>query len=168
MEIENNLAEVANDLPKRIAGTDVAGLPVIHSPREAGAPTLQPSDPDTPWVDPKFASADEALTHAAGVMVFTCYGPDPLGRCWPWRVWADHKQGCLFIKMDYLMGAADHIVIPIRHLTNEGDLYRHVLQQCGNLLERFNLPRGPFDAVRFFEAVNSIPAHRRYYGAIPT
>jgi hypothetical protein len=151
-----------NNHPQRVAGTDLKGLPLLKK-RGDFKLSKEASDPDHPFVDSAFGSIDEALTHAAGVMVFTLY------EGWPWRVWADHSQGCVFIKMDYLMGARDHLIIPIRKLTHEQALYQCVREVCGNFLERFNLPRGAYDQARFVEAIGSIPLHRRgYYGQIPT
>jgi len=149
----------ATKTPERIAGVSAQSVPILGK-KARHKLERELVDPDSPEATP-FDSADEALTHAAGVMVFSCY-PD-----WPWRVYADHAQGVVCIQLQFLMGENDYIVIPIKLLTHEKALYTHVMQQCGELLERFGLPRGPYNSDKFLEALGRIPVHRRRKGMIP-
>lgn len=128
------------------------------------APILRPSDPDFAARDQvsPFKNADDALTHATGVMIYSLFPGHP------WEVYADHKQGIVSISIPALMGATHKGIIPIRLLVNEGVLRKCVLKVAGEILERYNLPRSRFSPDEFLRALSDVPLHKRgYHGHIP-
>ena len=127
-------------------------------------PLFRPSDPDFELRDrlSPFKTADDALTHAAGVMCYTLF-PDH-----PWKVWADHSQGCVFITIPALMGATNYGVIHISDLANEDVLRKCCSKVCGEILERYRLPRARFSRDEFLRAWHEQPLHLRgYHGHVP-
>lgn len=135
---------------------------IIGRPGEA--PRRAPSDPDFATRDQvsPFKNADDALTHAAGVMIYSLFPGHP------WKVYADHRQGVIVIAIPALMGATNKGIIPIAMLANEGMLRKCVLKVAGEILERYNLPRSGFSADEFTRALNAIPIHKRgYHGHVP-
>lgn len=142
---------------------NAGSVPWIGRTRDV-APRLSPSDPEFAARDrvSPFKNADDALTHAAGVMIYSMFPGHP------WTVYADHKQGIVSISIPALMGATNKGVIPIRLLANEGMLRECVKKVAGEILERYNLPRARYDADEFLRALSDIPLHKRgYHGHVP-
>jgi hypothetical protein len=139
-------------------------VPIIRRQRPDFTPSYMPSDPDRAARDQisPFKSADDALTHAIGVMVYSLFPGHP------WMIYADHEQGVVVISIPALMGPTKKMVIPIKRLCNEAEARRNVSNICGEILERYRIPRAGFDQDEFLRALGDIPIHRRsYHGFVP-
>ncbi|HXW23733.1 MAG TPA: hypothetical protein VEK73_03215 [Xanthobacteraceae bacterium] len=87
------------------------------------------------------AKADVAAARAVRRILDVAYpGHD-------WEVIADSGQGYVAFRIPALMGMNYAYLIKGKDLTPEA-----VLKGGGELLERYRLPRGPFDLDRFLEA----------------
>lgn len=116
---------------------------------------------DDPRPDP-FAAVDAALMKAVAFVINKYYPGHP------WKVEVSHAQGVIFLSIPVLMGATNKYVIPIKMVKNAMDLRRHVMQQAGEILERYELPRNAFSRDEFCRAVEAVPMHRRgFHGYVP-
>lgn len=141
------------------------GIPLLGMGRGDTDPKRRPSDPDRAARDriSPFRNADDALTHAAGVMIYSLFPGHP------WEIYADHEQGVVVVSIPALMGATNKGVIPIALLANEGMLRKCVSKVAGEILERYNLPRARYEADEFVRALMDIPLHLRgYHGHVPS
>lgn len=118
-----------------------------------------PDQNDEPRPDP-FASADLDLTKKIAAIIDFHY----LGQ--PFLVKVSHEQGVVQIQIPALMGATNWFVIPIRYLKSDPGM-KHIVRGCGDILERYNIPRAHFDRDHYVAALTAIPFGRRAYGHVP-
>lgn len=57
--------------------------------------------------------------------------------------------------------------IPTDTVQTSEDLRKAVMRGCGELLERYRMPRQGFNASHFAEAIATFPAWMRIYGVVP-
>jgi hypothetical protein len=105
--------------------------------------------------------ADLALVRAVAAIVESHYGGHP------WRIEASHAQGIVKIQLPVLMGPTNWYVIHISSLKGE-DGRRKIVRACGEILERYRIPRHSFSLDHFLAARNAIPLQRRAHGLLPT
>lgn len=76
---------------------------------------------------------------------------------WGWRCEANSAGGILVIRNENL--AQRHgFVVKLSDIVNVSDMRKRILDGGGEFLERFNMPRGQFDADRYlaFLAANNV------------
>jgi hypothetical protein len=84
-----------------------------------------------------------------------------------WRIEADHAQGILKLQIPAFMGI-NWYVVPIDHLKTDPSM-RAVVRGCGEILERYNIPRSGLRMDDFMGALEIIPKHQRgIYGKVPS
>lgn len=85
-----------------------------------------------------------------------------------WVVKIDSVQGYLMIKIPLLMGMTNWYFIPLDLLATDPGMKR-VIRGCGEILERYNMPRSALREADFLNAVDLIPPHLRgTHGQIPS
>ena len=84
-----------------------------------------------------------------------------------WEIEVSHAQGVVKISIPPLMGATNKYVVYIATL--KGDpMFRSVLRMCGEILERYQIPRCRYLEDHFRDAQRRIPIHLRgFHGHIP-
>lgn len=115
-----------------------------------------PDGNDDPLPDP-FIEADFFLTRRIGEIVERHY----FGQ--PFSVKVSHEQGVVQIQIPILMGAENWWCVHIDDLANDPDM-RCVVKACGEILERYNIPRCAYDREAFMAARDSIPLLARASG----
>ncbi len=115
---------------------------------------------DEPLVPDRFAAADMALTKRIAAVVDHHYPGHP------WLIVSDHKQGIVKIKIPQFMGATNWGVIWISTLKSDPGM-RSIIRICGEILERYRIPRVGFSRDDFLTALSGIPKHRRFHGVVP-
>lgn len=115
---------------------------------------------DGPVEPDPFAAADMALTKKVAAIIQGHYPGHP------WLVVCDHKQGIVKIKIPQFMGATNWGVIKIGNLKSDPGMTT-VVRICGEILERYQIPRVGFSRDDFLAARNLIPQHRRFHGFVP-
>ncbi|MGH6791254.1 MAG: hypothetical protein ACRECF_00740 [Methyloceanibacter sp.] len=115
---------------------------------------------DDPRPDP-YAKADAELRDWIGGLIQMHYPNHP------WRVSVEHKQGMIMIQIPQLMGATNWYTIPMQRVAGHHDLKRKVINGCGDILERYQIPRAAFSPAEFLRALNAIPAHKKFHGLVP-
>jgi hypothetical protein len=108
-----------------------------------------PDQNDDPLPDP-FMAADFGLTHKIAEVIERHY----FGQ--PFSVKVSHEQGIVQIQIAQLMGAIDWWVVHINDLQCDPNM-RCIVRACGEILERFNIPRCAYDREAFIAANASIP-----------
>lgn len=96
--------------------------------------------------DPLKAADMELLHKIAAVVDFHYLGQ-------PFMIEVSHKQGVVKIQIPALMREYDWFVVPIRYLHSDPG-FRHIIRGCGEILERFNIPRAKFDRDHYVNALN--------------
>jgi hypothetical protein len=81
---------------------------------------------------------------------------------WPWEITCDSRTGVALISLQPIMGVQKY-VMHISYLNGDPRLDL-VKEFAGQILERFGLPRGPFDAAEWVRVVESIPFYKRGRG----
>ena len=104
---------------------------------------------------------DLALTKAVAATMETHYPGHP------WRVEVSHRQGIIKIQLPILMGATNWYVVHITSLGNWTIGQRKIMRACGEILERYRIPRHNFSLDHFLAARSAIPIHRRSHGFVP-
>lgn len=86
----------------------------------------------------------------------------------PWKVIVSHQQGVVRIQIPHFMGVQNWYVIKIKNLTSDPGL-RRVVRACGEILERYQIPRSNFSRDHFVNALNAIPQNKRgrIHGYVP-
>lgn len=114
---------------------------------------------DNPRPDP-FAQADLDLAKRIGAVVDLHY----LGQ--PFFIKVCHDQGMVQIKLPALMPRNSWYAVPIRYLAADPGM-KCIINACGYLLERYNIPRSNFDRDHYLAALTAIPVGRRQHGHLP-
>jgi hypothetical protein len=100
--------------------------------------------------------ADRALLEKI-VMVIERYYPG-----WPWEITCDSRTGIAQIALQPIMGVQKYVIhLPYLNADPRMDI---VKKFAGEILERFGLPRGPFNAAEWVRVVESIPFYKRGRG----
>lgn len=121
---------------------------------------VHPDLEDDPSDDP-YAQADVLLTSRIAAVIEKHYAGHP------WMIEVSHAQRCAFISIPLFMGATKW-VLHIDKLSTDPGL-RAVVRACGEILERYKIPRQSFSPDHFMAALQGIPKHRRgRTGLIPT
>lgn len=116
---------------------------------------------DDPEDDP-YLAADLALTVRIQALVDLHYPGHP------WLVMVSHAQRNVQVHIPILMGMTNKYLIPIDEVLKDPQM-SIITKFCGEILERYNLPRQKFDRDHFLEALESIPIHLRgTHGYIPS
>lgn len=111
----------------------------------------RPDDPSRP--DP-YVAVDLALSKCIAEVIEQHY----FGH--PFKVIVRHEQGIVQIQIPQLMPKNRWFVIHISQLQNDPGM-KAVVRACGDILERYNLPRSAYDREQFIAAVQSIPVISR-------
>ncbi len=86
----------------------------------------------------------------------------------PWFIKVMHAQGVVLISIPLFMGATNQYVVKIHDLKSDPGM-RCVIRACGEILERYNIPRQRFDRDHFLNALYGTPIRARgHHGFIPT
>lgn len=102
----------------------------------------------------RFASMDEALVKHIAPIVEELYPGHP------WFISVEHQQGIIKINLPALM-KQNYFVIKIPEIqVNPFELRRLVKKGCGEILERYNLPRLGYSHSDYLSALASRPLHR--------
>jgi len=84
----------------------------------------------------------------------------------PWMIEVSHAQGVVMISIPLFMGPRKYVV-HLATLKND-PMMASVLRGCGEILERYNIPRQKFSEGHFLTALSGIPKHKRARaGVIP-
>jgi hypothetical protein len=115
-----------------------------------------------PETDPNF-QAEAALVQRAREFAVQRYPGHP------WEFECDIEQGIMKVSLPILSGATNKWVIPLRrHASTEYDFRKAVLGLCGEILERYKIPRQRFSEADFHTALHAIPANKRgFHGHVP-
>lgn len=120
--------------------------------------------PTTEMVDDqrdRFTNADLHLTKAVATTVQSFYPGHP------WRVEVSHAQGIIKIQLQPFMGPTHWHVIHISSAKVVSELRTKVMRACGEILERYQVPRARFSLDDFLHVHSLIPQHRRFHGFVP-
>lgn len=112
---------------------------------------------DDPRPDP-FIHADFHLTRQIAEVVEQHY----FGH--PFRVVVDHRQGIVKVQLPHLMPAICWYVVHISDLNSDPG-FKQIVRACGDILERYKLPRAAYDRQDFIAAVHSVPIIQRVSGS---
>lgn len=104
---------------------------------------------DDPRPDP-FVQADLALTRRIAEIVEKHY----FGQ--PFQIVVSHRDGIVKINIPALMGSIHWFVVHISELSNDSG-FRKIVQGCGDILERFHIPRAAYDREEYIAAVQAMP-----------
>jgi hypothetical protein len=115
-----------------------------------------------PEDDPNFQAEAALAQHAYHFAVMRYPGH-------PWETECDIEQGILKISLPILSGATHKWVIPLRkYASNESTFKKAVWDLCGEMLERYRLPRSGFSETDFHAAMQAVPvAKRGFHGHVP-
>lgn len=113
---------------------------------------------DKPRVDP-FAAADLELMKRIAHTVDVHYCGQPF------HIRVSHQDGIVRLQLPILMGASNWYVVKIADLKSDPGL-REVIRGCGELLERYRIPRAGFDRDHYVAALNAMPLTRRRHGYV--
>lgn len=80
-----------------------------------------------------------------------------------WAVKVSHASGVVLISIPALMGMSNQYVIWLRDLKSDPGL-KCVMRACGEILERFKMPRSRLSFDDMQCAMEAIPLHRRPHG----
>jgi hypothetical protein len=145
--------------PARRPGRGV-GMPNVSARRQYGATVPVRREDTMGGALSPIEKADLALTKKIAAVIQSHY----YGHAWAVQV--KHEQGIVAINIPLFMGN-NYYTIPLRLLNSDPGL-RLVIRACGEILERYNIPRCGWMPDRFVEAVNKIPAWKRArVGQIP-
>ncbi len=100
-----------------------------------------------------FVAADLAMTKSVSEVIERHYGGHP------WLVEVSHEQGVVMISIPLFMGPYKYIIKIHDLKTDPG--FRSVVLGCGELLERYRIPRQKFSEADFLSALSAIPLNRR-------
>lgn len=114
---------------------------------------------DDPESDP-FAAADVELTKKVAAVLQAYHGNVPF------MAEVSHRQGLVTISIPTLMGNGACYAVHIKSLHSDPGM-KAIRNACGELLERFRLPRSGFSPSDFAIAINSRPLFERMNGAVP-
>lgn len=127
----------------------------------SGATYEHPDLGDDPEADPTLA-ADLALSVRIEALINLHYPGHP------WMVRVSHREGAVYLNIPLLMGMTNKYFIPINEIYKDPNM-GVIKKFCGEILERYNMPRQKFDRDHFLEALESIPIHLRgTHGYIPS
>jgi hypothetical protein len=117
---------------------------------------------DDPRPDP-FLEADLALSRRVAEVIERHY----FGH--PFKVVVRHDQGIVQIQIPKLMPATRWFVVYIADLNADPGM-KAIVRGCGDILERYNLPRCAYDREQFIAALQSVPIITRIsgHGRIPS
>lgn len=115
---------------------------------------------DEPEVDP-YREADLTLTRRIGEFVYNLYPGHPF------LIEVTHAGGVVMISLPPFTGMRYKWIVKIEDLKSDPSWAR-IMQTCGEILERYNLPRAGFDQAAFLTALEmpEIVA-RGEYGYVP-
>jgi hypothetical protein len=114
---------------------------------------------DDPEDDP-FAFADMHLTRRIAAVVEEHYPGHP------WLIEVSHRQGIVRLSIPALMGGQNCYVVHIGALKSDPGM-RAIRRGCGEILERYRIPRSGFRPAEFLSAVQARPLFERLHGAVP-
>lgn len=116
---------------------------------------------DEPRPDP-FVEADYSLSRRIAEIIERHY----FGQ--PFMVKVSHEQGIVQIQIPALMGAINWFVVHIADLSTDPGLKR-IVQGCGDILERFSIPRSAYSREDYITALQAVPLLTRAggYGNLP-
>lgn len=77
------------------------------------------------------------------------------------------EHSIIGIQLKPFMGGNWYYRIPTTLISNANDLQRHVLLGCGEILERYRMPRQNFSPKHYVDALTAIPAWQRIHGHVP-
>jgi len=107
------------------------------------------SDELDPGEEDVFAGADLTLTQNIAVYVNDAYPGHP------WYIEVSHFKGIVKINLPLLMGQW-YATVRIRDLhTDPG--FKSILRRCGEILERFQMPRVGYSHAHFNDALDRMP-----------
>lgn len=123
--------------------------------------SLRSADPDKSLKDDPYAAADAELAQKI-YSVVNRYYPNH-----PWKIISNIEQGIVQINLPLFMGI-NYYVIKVSHLKNDPSL-KLVKNACGEILERYQIPRQGFDRDHFQTAVAAMPYGTRgsIHGFVP-
>jgi len=104
---------------------------------------------DDPQPDP-FVAADFALTRRIAEVIERHY----FGQ--PFSVKVSHEQGVVMIQIAPLMGSTNWWCVHIADLNTDPTM-KAIVRACGDILERYNIPRCAYDREAFIAAAESVP-----------
>ena len=126
----------------------------------SGAKYDHPDLGDDPEQDP-YLQADLTVTLRISAVIEHHYPGHP------WMVKVSHMKGIIQIGIPMLMGANNWYVIPLGELRSDPAL-KCVMRGCGEILERYRIPRQAFSRDHFLTALHKIPpALRGTHGHVP-
>jgi hypothetical protein len=124
-------------------------MPNVVRPKAYGHTVARPYGDATPM-----SAAERALQKCVAEVVLRHY---------PGHAWAidvPPGQGVVNISIPLFMGYINKWNIPVSMLKSDPGM-RLVVRACGEILERYKIPRGGFLPDRFVEVVEKIPAWKR-------
>jgi hypothetical protein len=123
---------------------------------KAGFGYSHPDQGDDPGPDP-FVEADFLLTRQIAEVIERHY----FGQ--PFQVVVSHRDGIVKINIPALMGSIHWYVVHIAQLHSDPQM-KSIVRGCGDILERFNIPRTAYDREEYIAAVQSVPILLRVSG----
>lgn len=121
-----------------------------RSPMRMRTGYYHPDLGDDPLPD-QFRSADAALAKKMGEFLLEHFPGHPL------RAEVDHRQGIASIWITELMGGVNRYILHIDRMKNYNDFLREMNEACGQILERYRLPRHRFSRDEWRAAIAKAP-----------
>lgn len=118
--------------------------------------------PKTRYEAPGLGDTDETDPYRAADILLTRRVAAVVQRDFPGHAWlieVSHKQGVVMISIPLFMGRHKW-VIHIASLKTD-PMMKTVMRACGEILERYRIPRQAFSLDNFLTALNSVPVHAR-------
>ncbi len=112
--------------------------------------------------DDPYMTADLTLTAGIAAVIEQHYPGHP------WLIQVTHKQRIVKINLPLLMGSVNWYVIPIEKFKTDPGM-KCVVEGCGEILERYEIPRNAFSRDHYLAALHDIPPYLRgTHGHIPS
>lgn len=131
-----------------------------RSPMRMRAVYAHPDQGDEPQHDP-FALADQAMVRKCGSFLLEHYAGHPF------RVDVSHQRGYIKVYLPEVMGSVNGFIIHMHMIKNHVDFIRWMNTACGEILERYRLPRHRFNRDDWRAAIAKAPIIGLQKAAVP-
>jgi hypothetical protein len=108
------------------------------------------------------ARAEDSLASAASDIAQRHYPGHP------WYIEADIKGGVVKLQLQPFMGPTNFYIIHLASTKNLFVFENLVKRFCGEILERYNVPRCKYDGEMWRAVAANIPVHRKFHGYLPS
>lgn len=131
-----------------------------RSPMRMKGHYIHPDLGDDPLPD-SFALADQAMVKKIGAFLLEHYAGHPF------RADVSHERGYIKVYLPEVMGSVNGFVIHISAVKNHVDFIRWMNRACGEILERYKLPRHRFNRDDWRAAIAKAPIIGLQKAAVP-